>query len=395
MQKQSKKIAAIVAGGSGGHVFPALATAEQLLTNGYKVLFITDTRGYKFIKNYDIKTNKNNISIHSFDINGKRSLLNIFRLIKATFSFAFLFKQQSVSIIASFGSYLSVLAGIAAFLAHKKFIIHEQNSVMGTGNKIASIFSNAILLSFEQTFNALRISKNKYYFVGMPLREKIRELAYKNDNSFINYSAFFKIYHNINILVVGGSQGAKVFSTDIPQAMVMLDREVKSKLRVYHQVHENDIKKLEEFYFENGIDAVLAPFFTNIGDIMSSAHLMISRSGSGSISEIAALGVPSILIPLPTSAGNHQLMNAKHLCDNGAAILLEQSELTPDKLNRVMQKLFHNDTMLSDLSTSVKNLAIYDAEIKIAAIIDYLLGYESEKKQINPIKKIVHNVGIG
>ncbi len=178
----------------------------------------------------------------------------------------------------------------------------------------------------------------------------------------------------------------------------MLSNNIANKLNIIHQCRIENIDKILTKYISNGITSTVKPFFENIGDIMRRSHLIIARAGASTISEITAIGAPSILIPLPTAADNHQYENAKILSNKNATILLEQKELTPERLADALNNLFTHDILLSEMSAYCLKCANFYADIKIIAIINKILGYENNieiKSNLSNPNYINRNTGIG
>lgn len=374
-----KKNICILAGGTGGHVFPAISVIINLLSYNYNIIFITDLRGYKFITLYPELMKK--IRIFKVNIRYKTDPLGLLYLIRSFCKISYILFKQKAEITFGFGSYISFIGVLSAKLMFKKTIIHEQNKILGLSNKISLLFVNKCLLSFQETDGILSLFKNKCIFVGMPLREEIKNLCYKNDNRLINYQAFYKIYDVINITIIGGSQGSKILNTIIPLAISALSFNIKSKLNVFHQVRLEDIENVKNIYNNNLITATVLPFFDSIGNLLTRSHILISRAGS-TLFEVCALGVPSIIIPMSNSKNNHQYKNAQYLRDNGAIYLLEEKDLSKEKICFLIEKLLQNSYILSELSMNAKKLSILDADEKISTIINKManLSIQNFKK---------------
>lgn len=391
----------LVAGGTGGHIFPALVIAETLINDGYKIIFITDKRFYNYESYFHDITKNNNFNLFAIDVKRSKGFFSVFTsffsCLKTIYICRNLFKIFSPKLVIGFGSYVSLPAIIAAFLRSIPSLIHEQNSYIGLGNRISAIFSKHVMTSFPVTHGFIRFTKRKAVFVGMPLRESIRSVYYKNTNANINYSAFFKVFHRLNILVLGGSQGAKIFSEVIPSAINLLNKDLKDKICIYHQARSQDVDSLAKIYKDMDIWYHVHSFFPDVANLMTTAHIIISRAGAGAISEISACGTPSILIPYKYAKNNHQKLNAQYLYKNGACLMLEEDSVSADKLAQILNITVSNNEELFELSSSVKNLAVVDAHEKIKSIIQSVLKIK-KREEIN--KKISKNtntkeIGIG
>ena len=394
------RIIAISAGGTGGHIFPALSIAKQLINNGYYVLFFTDHKFFKFIKDDDMLFTCGMFEIVELSAHNAPRYKQIFMIIKDLITCRKILTRK-VKLCLGFGGLVSFAPVLFSVLTLKKTIIHEQNAVIGLANKLLIPFVDKCLLSFQETRGIYKIFQKKCIFTGNPIRDEIKKLVYNYDNPSVNYKAFYKIEDNINLTITGGSQACKVFDELIPQAICMLPNEITNKLHITHQCKAINIDMLENIYTQNHISHDVSSFFHNIGEIFRASHLVISRAGSTSISELSALGVPSILIPLPNVSNDHQFYNAKYLRDNNATILLEQKSLTAETLSQLLLNLFNHDTLLFELSQCCRKLANINADINILRIINTELGNGNIDMNgdggmsLQNIKYINDNVGLG
>ena len=373
------RVIAITAGGTGGHIFPALTIAKMLIQDGFFVLFYTDKKFFNYIKQEDILLRSGMIKIIQLKAKNAPRWKQILMIITDFFScYEILTKRAAICI--GFGGFVSFSPMLFSISAFKKTIIHEQNAVIGLTNKILLPFVQKCLLSFKDT-NGIGFFKKKCIFTGNPIREEIKKLVYNYDNPSVNYRAFYKI----DIL--------------IPHAISMLPSSITNKLHVTHQCKAINVDMIENIYTTSGISHDVRPFFYNIGEVFRASHLVISRAGSTTIAEISALGVPSILIPLPTSANNHQFYNAKFLRDNNAAILLEQNSLTKESLSQLLVNLFKHDNSLFELSQFCRKLSQVNADVAVFNEIKKSLGlFKRTDTRVNNqrnIKYINDNIGLG
>ena len=391
------RVIAITAGGTGGHIFPALTIAKMLIQDGFFVLFYTDKKFFNYIKQEDILLRSGMIKIIQLKAKNATRWKQVLMIIRDFFScYEILTKKASICI--GFGGFVSFSPMLFSISAFKKTIIHEQNAVIGLTNKILLPFVQKCLLSFKDT-NGIGFFKKKCIFTGNPIREEIKKLVYNYDNPSVNYRAFYKIDDNINLTITGGSQACDAFDILIPQAISMLPSSITNKLHVTHQCKAINVDMIENIYTTSGISHDVRPFFYNIGEVFRASHLVISRAGSTTISEISALGVPSILIPLPTSANNHQFYNAKFLRDNNATILLEQNSLTKESLSQLLVNLFNHDNSLFELSQFCRKLSQVNADVAVFNEIKKSLGlFKRTDTRVNNqrnIKYINDNIGLG
>ena len=396
---KKSRVVAITAGGTGGHIFPALTIARMLVNDGFYILFYTDRRFFNYIKPDDIFIRSGMIKITVLKAKNAKRWKQILMIIRDFFScYKILTKKASMCI--GFGGLVSFAPMLFSILTLKKTIIHEQNAVIGTANKMLLPFIGKCLISFKNTIG-IGSFKRKCIFTGNPVRNEIKKLVYNYDNPSVNYRAFYKIDDIINLTITGGSQACEAFDEIIPQAISMLPSSITNKLHVVHQCRSTNVDILKNFYTECGITHDVRPFFYNMGEIFRASHLVISRAGSTTISEISALGVPSILIPLPFSAKDHQFFNAKFLRDNNATILLEQQSLTKESLSQLLLNLFDNDYSLFELSQCCRKLAQVNADITIFNEIKASLNMPEEKYDVKQKTSIINakyindNVGLG
>ena len=396
-----KRVVSISAGGTGGHIFPALSIAKLLIQEGYFVYFFTDKKIFNYVRDDDPIFHCGMFEIVELCAKNAPRYKQIIMILKDLWRCKIIL-IKGVSLCIGFGGLVSFAPVLMGILTFKKTIIHEQNAVLGLANRLLLPFVNLCLLTFEKTKGVRRRFQTKCIFVGLPIREEIKKLVYYYDNPSVNYRAFYKIDDVINLTILGGSQACKTFDELLPTAISMLPNAISNKLVVHHQCKSRNVSMLENYYSQHGISHDVKPFFYNIGELLRSSHLVISRSGSTTIGEICALGVPSILIPLPTAADNHQFENAKFLRDRNGTILLEQSTITPENLSMLLTSLFTHDYQLFDISQSCRKTAILNADINIVDIINHILGIgdglrtqiDKEKASVN-VAYINNNVGLG
>lgn len=357
-----KNLIILTAGGTGGHIYPAEALARQLLDRGYELMFITDKRG---LNNYHgILSKIKNLSVLSGPLMGKSKLLKIKSLFKLALGLI-----QSLCIIifyrpkcvVGFGGYASFPCCVAAILLRKKLIIHEQNSVMSRTNRFLAKYATVIAASFPKT---KYLPKNKNCIqTGMPVRSSISKLFEQKYQAPDLHSEF-------NILVLGGSQGAKIFAQTVPSSIKLLSEEQQKRLNITQQCRSDDVDALKQEYQDFPCKVTISSFFDNMPEIYEKTHLVISRSGASSVTEIAAVGLPAIFVPLPTAADDHQTTNATSFKEHNGCIVVQQSEFTPEKLAEILVYMLNNPQYMSSLSDNIKKVAITDADIRLADIVE-------------------------
>ena len=396
--KQKNRHVAIAAGGTGGHFFPAIAVAKKLIENNYRVLFFTDLRCVKYIDKEHQLLESGVFNVVLLGSKNAPRWKQLFMILNDLWKCRIIIKE-GIPLCIGFGGLVSFPVVLFSILTMRRTIIHEQNSVIGLANKLLLPFVRLCLTSFEDTKGISKYTKKrKVICVGIPIRDSIKKYIYQYDNPSVNYRVFYKIDEKINLTIFGGSQATDVFDTIIPKAISMLPNDITTKLFVRHQSRPDNHDEVLSSYINEGIACEVKNFFDDAGQIMRESHLVIARSGATTLFEIMALGVPSILIPLPTSANNHQYENAKFLSNKNASILMEQNTLTAEKLAMMLEGLFTHDALLAEMSQCCRKLANVYADIKFLAIIDRCLGYLTDIEIKSPsfnARYINDNVGLG
>ncbi|AZL15458.1 UDP-N-acetylglucosamine--N-acetylmuramyl-(pentapeptide) pyrophosphoryl-undecaprenol N-acetylglucosamine transferase [Rickettsiales endosymbiont of Stachyamoeba lipophora] len=336
----------IVAGGTGGHVSPAIAVYEELVAQHKKLKFITDERCVKYFKHTDIQPVI--INIRPFT----KSLIGVYKFAASLYLALFkliwlLINNKNLRTIIVFGGYPCLPAILAGSILGRKIVVHEQNAVMGRMNRFAAIFAKEIWLGFQDTKLVPKNAIHKTKYIGVPVRKQILNVEISNNSNNKQFT----------ILIVGGSQGASAFAEIIPTTIKSLENTTK-KIIIYQQCRDEEEKeKLEEFYRTYKITAQIEIYFYNIEQKMAAADIVIARSGASTISELIALEKPSILIPLPSSMDDHQYYNALTLAEQKAAILLNQNEAKASLAN-CLNRLVGNPEELLEIKQSLQKIKL-------------------------------------
>lgn len=364
MMKDNKKLIVLTAGGTGGHVYPADALATELERRGYEVMLFTDARG---LHNYKGKLGEiENKAICSGSVVGKSLLTKVASLFKVglgVFQAGYYLLKNRPQCVVGFGGYASFPTAVAAVVLKVPLVIHEQNSVMSRTNRILARFATLAAQSFRQVKNTP--ANVKTILSGMPVREKIAELHGRE------YTVW-QPGQKMPIIVLGGSQGAKVFAEVVPAAVRLLDREQQQGLIIYQQCRKGEEENVKAQYKGVPCEVIVNSFFENMPELYQKAKLIISRAGASSVYEIAAAGLPSVLVPLPIAADNHQYYNAKEFAEAGAGIVLKQEEFTPSKLQSILQNFFTRPQEMKQMSDMTKKIAIVDAAQRLANAVEEL-----------------------
>jgi UDP-N-acetylglucosamine--N-acetylmuramyl-(pentapeptide) pyrophosphoryl-undecaprenol N-acetylglucosamine transferase len=348
----------IMAAGTGGHVFPALAVALKLQEQNVRTEWMGTHQGME-----NRLLEGSGIQIHAVSAKGLKGK-GIARLIAAPFMLAqaliqsmrILSKVQPDCVLGM-GGFVSGPGGLATKLMGRKLVIHEQNAVPGFTNKLLAKIANQVFEAFPNTF-----TKNaKIIHTGNPLRKEIVALSAQSRN--IRNSS-----QRLRILVLGGSQGALAINEVVPDVLADFPKEIRPS--VWHQTGERTLERTQAAYADKGLDSeddiTIAAFISDMAEAYSWADLVICRSGASTVSEIAAVGLPSILIPYPHHSDQQQTQNANWLIQAGAAFLLEQKGLTAAALKALVVELHENRNKLQQMSDISKSIAIRDADEIIA-----------------------------
>lgn len=341
----SKRIV-IMAGGTGGHVFPALAVANYLMEQNWQLSWIGTRKG---MESRVIPQNK--IQIDWLSVNGLRGkgTLELFKmpwmLVKACLEARKILQQRQPDVVLGMGGFVAGPGGLMAKLMGIPLVIHEQNRIPGTTNRLLARMANKVLEAFPESFPVVK----KAIFTGNPLRKEFMQVTNKLARNPSD---------KLNILVIGGSLGAQRLNEVVPAALAM-----QEKVTVWHQTGTAMLEQVTEVYTDKAITAKVEPFIEDVVAAYTWADLVICRAGAMTISEVAAMEVPSILIPYPYAIDDHQTANAQYLVDAGAGILIPQEQLTVDLLATTIKQQI---TRLGDMAVAARQCAKLDATEKVA-----------------------------
>jgi len=352
----------LAAGGTGGHLFPAEALAIELKARGASVELVTDIRAKAYAGNFPAR------AVHAVSSDTVRGRSAIALLRTATSlgvgfgeSVRLLRDHRPIAVVG-FGGYPSVPPIAAAQLLRIPTIIHEQNAVMGRGNRLLAKRATAIATGFASLSNAEPAIRAKAVHVGNPVRPAVRQAA---ETPFLAPEDDGPIH----ILVFGGSQGARIMAQVVPPALALLDGAMRARLRVTQQARKEDIEAVMSTYAVAGISADIAPFFSDLPQRMAQAHLVIGRSGASTVAELGVIGRPSILVPLPHSLDQDQLHNARMLGGLGAATIILQDDFTPEALAAHLRDLFNDPDRLAMEAAAAHNAGLPDAASRLADLV--------------------------
>lgn len=303
-----------MAGGTGGHIMPALAVAEQLRDDGWSIVWLGSPQGMegRLVPQHGYRLE----GIRFSGLRGKgpvRALMLPLNLLVALWQSAFAIFRVRPDVVLGMGGYISFPGGMMAAALARPFVLHEQNSVAGLANKVLARIADRILIAFP---GALKNGE----WTGNPVRRDIAQLPVP-EQRFRDRSG------SLRILVVGGSLGAQALNEIVPRALALIPEPTRPQ--VTHQAGEKHLAQLEDAYRAAGVRAATVAFIGDMSQAYASADLVICRAGALTVSELAAAGVASVLVPFPSAVDDHQTSNARFLSDQSAAVLLQQRELTP------------------------------------------------------------------
>ena len=317
------KCALIMAGGTGGHIFPGLAVAQALRERGWRVHWLGAPSS---MESRLVSPKGFTLELVEFSgVRGKglRSLLGLpLRLVKALWQSAAVLRRVRPDVVVGLGGYITLPGGVMAALMGKPLVLHEQNAIAGMSNRVLARLAKRVFTAFPHVFA-------QGQWVGNPLRTEFL-VQPGPEARFVGRTG------PLRVLVVGGSLGAKALNTVVPQALALIP--AAQRPTVVHQSGEKQIDELRANYAAAGVQAELTPFIDNTAQAFADADLVICRAGASTVTELAAVGAAAVLVPFPSAVDDHQTHNARFLVDQGAAWLMAQPDLTPQVLADLLQK---------------------------------------------------------
>jgi UDP-N-acetylglucosamine--N-acetylmuramyl-(pentapeptide) pyrophosphoryl-undecaprenol N-acetylglucosamine transferase len=349
----------IAAGGTGGHLFPAEALAAVLAERGIAVELATDKRAAPFARSFPARR----MHVLPADTVRGRDPISLartaFRLSFGTLRGIWLLLRSRPSAVVGFGGYPTVPPILAASLVRVPRIVHEQNAVMGRANRMLANRATLIATGYPKIFSEAPRLAAKAVHVGNPVRPAVREAAK------VVYEAPLQ-RGPLRIVVFGGSQGARVMSEVVPAAIELLPPAMRGRIEIVQQARVEDLEAAKAVYSRLGIKAAVSDFFADLPARMAAAHLVIARSGASTVAELAAIGRPAILVPLPHALDQDQLANAAALAAAGGALLIRQSDFTADRLAGELERLCVDPAKLSAMAAAARRMGRADAAERLA-----------------------------
>lgn len=358
----NSKLVVLSSGGTGGHMFPAQSLAEELSARGFRLAFITDRRGESYrapVEGVDTHF------IKAAGVSGRNPLSKAVAAFKLGIGYLQarrLLRELAPAVVVGFGGYPTIPTLLAASHLKIKTVIHEQNAVLGRANRFLAPSASRIATAFKTTGFLRNADRSRVVWTGNPVRREfvaIRDLPYPalSDDS------------PVEILVVGGSQGARIFGKIVPGALSRLSPRIRNRIHVTQQCRPEDIASVRETYAENQIKADLKEFFDDVPKRLAAAHLVICRAGASTMAEITTAGKPAILVPYPHAIDDHQTVNAARLCDAGGGWLFPDDDFTSATLGLRIESLVSEPKTLEAAARCVAQLGMPEAASRLAEVI--------------------------
>lgn len=360
------RLVLIAAGGTGGHMFPAQALAEAMVAKGWRVKLSTDARGARYAGGFPAAVPVVVLSSATFARGGVLAKLAVpFRIAGGVISALWSMLRDRPAVVVGFGGYPSIPALTAAWVLRAPRIIHEQNGVLGRVNQVFARRVDKVACGTWPTALPEGVAGEH---TGNPVRAAVLERAGAGYIAPGDYP--------MELLVIGGSQGARVLSQVVPAAVAALPEGILRHLRVAHQARPEDMDAVVAAYAAAGVRAEVEPFFTDIPRRLSEAQLVVSRAGASSVADISVIGRPAILIPFAAATGDHQTANARGLAEAGAAVVMAEGGLDAGALSTQMAAVLGDATHAEAMARAALAQGRPDATERLVALVEALAGKE-------------------
>ncbi|WP_425092500.1 UDP-N-acetylglucosamine--N-acetylmuramyl-(pentapeptide) pyrophosphoryl-undecaprenol N-acetylglucosamine transferase [Tropicimonas sp. S265A] len=352
----------IAAGGTGGHMFPAQALAEAMLRKGWRVKLTTDSRGARYTGGFPAAVKVEERASATFARGGSLDKVMVpLRIFAGTVASILSMLRDRPTIVVGFGGYPAIPAMASATALRLPRMIHEQNGVLGRVNQLFAKHVDAIACGTWPTDLPEGV---KGHSTGNPVRKAIHDRA---GAPYIPPGDW-----PMSLLVMGGSQGARILSDVVPGALANLSDGLRERVRVAHQAREEDVARVEKAYAEAGLKAEVKPFFNDVPARMSEAQLVITRAGASSVADLTVIGRPAILVPFAAAAADHQTANARGLVEAGAAILMPESKFDPDTLTEHVEMILTQPEAAVKMAHAALSVAHPDATDRLVDLVEHL-----------------------
>ena len=343
-------------------MFPAQALAEEMLARGWRVKLSTDERGARYAGGFPGAVERNVVASATFARGGVLAKAAVpFRILGGVGGAVRRMRADRPDVVVGFGGYPAIPAMAAATLLRIPRMIHEQNGVLGRVNEV---FARRVDKVACGTWPTALPEGVEGEHVGNPVRGAVLERA--------GAPYIVPGDYPMSILVMGGSQGARILSDVVPEAIAHLPEELRAHLRIAQQAREEDAGRVEVFYAQAGIDAEVQTFFNDVPERLAEAQLLIARAGASTVADCAVIGRPAIFIPFAAATADHQTANARGMVEAGAAILMPESQLTPESLAEQIELVLTNPDGALQMSRAALSVARPDAAERLAGLVETL-----------------------
>lgn len=358
------KLLLIAAGGTGGHMFPAQALAEAMLARGWRVVLSTDERGARYAGGFPAGVKVQRVSSATFSRGGPAAkLMAPVRILGGVIGALWSQLSDRPAVVVGFGGYPSIPALAAAWVLRRPRMIHEQNGVLGRVNRVFARRVDRVACGTWPTDLPAGVAGVP---VGNPVRQAVLDRAAAPYIPPGDYP--------MSLLVIGGSQGARILSEMVPAAVAQLPEALRANLRVAHQARDEDAARAGSAYEAAGVRAEVAPFFPDIARRLSEAQLVVSRSGASSVADISVIGRPAILVPYAAATGDHQAANAKGLADAAAAVVIRENALDASALAGHIAAILEDPHRAETMARAALGEGKPDATARLVALVEELGG---------------------
>ena len=356
----------ISTGGTGGHIIPAVALAEYFLSKKYNVIIVGDNNTEKYIRNDKITFKK----IESGS--SLKSIKSLFKIFKGFLQSLKIIKNESPDAVIGFGCYTTFPMLLASKIKRVPIFLHEGNAFAGKVNRVFSKYCVNLFTSFQEIYGIDVKQSDKIIFTGSIVRDNVKKYyntVYKKDSD------------NIKILITGGSGGASFLSKEFIKVFLHIDKNLKNKLFIYHQVKtKEELDEVKLFYNKENIKSEVKLFFEDLPEKIFNSDLVVCRCGIGTLSELSVIGRASIMIPSPNVANNHQLYNARFFERSKACVLLEEKNFVAQNFANIFVDVINN--RLEELANNIKSMAVVNADETVFNTIDTFINDNKKMKQL-------------
>jgi UDP-N-acetylglucosamine--N-acetylmuramyl-(pentapeptide) pyrophosphoryl-undecaprenol N-acetylglucosamine transferase len=367
MTTRGQPLVVIAAGGTGGHMFPAQAFADEMRSRGWAIALVTDERGEKYAQNFPADW-KQMVEAATFGSKAPHKVIgSILKLRAGTKAAHQKFLETRPALIAGFGGYPSYPSLSAARSLKLPIIIHEQNSVLGRVNRLFAPSAKFVACGFQRLDRLPASAAGAKRVVGNPVRNAIKAVRERPYPELSDKGP-------ISVLVTGGSQGARLFGEVIPAAIADLAPELRARLDVVQQAREEQVEAVRSAYREAGVQATVQPFFSDMQDRLANAHIVIARAGASTVTELAIAGRPSILIPLGIAMDDHQTANAEAMVQGGAADVVAEPRFNRAALAPLLSERLSNAGVLKARAKAAWALGKPNAARDLADLAEQAAG---------------------